>query len=221
MFRYGREVIMWSKIIIAIVILGLSGTTASSAPKQTLNQLSFDGDGMVDAPGMPNTLPRLVSTKLGSGWNISDFSHAGDTIAAVIAGEATVNGSYSKTHPRNELVIWAGTDDGLEGDTGAAAANEMVQYLTTELAVGWRVTFIAMLPRRPSLANPNIDMVRFRSDYNFAMWTWCQANNVRYLDPTQGGQLEDYTDQTYYSDGVHLTLAGQQIVANQLYLLIK
>lgn len=189
------------------------------------NQLTVDGDSMVDglsALGPTQTLPALMAKLLGNKWNVSDVSHAGDSIAVLIAGIPAVTASYDTHARRNELVAWAGTNDGgNEGDTFAVAAGEMQDYFTTVAATGWRLTFIACLPRAINLGTWNPDEVTFRTGYNGMMQTWCAAHGVRYLDPGTDSRLSDPANRTYFDDGLHLTPAGEQIVADQLYALLK
>lgn len=183
------------------------------------NQLTVEGDSMVDAlnpRGDRNTLPAMLAKKLGGRWNVTDVSWPGDAVSEFVRDDYVTNASYNVNNPRNELIVWGGVNDGgREGDTAAFAASEMQAYLTAELAVGWRITLIAVLPVTPY----PVDWV-FRVDFNAAMKAWCAAHNVRWLDPTQNGQLLDYNDKIYYKDGIHLTAAGEKIVADQVYALL-
>lgn len=173
----------------------------------------------ISALSPSQTLPALLAKKLGVKWNVSDASHAGDPISVLVAGELAVNATFDTRARRNELIVWAGTNDRiLENDPPDFAALEMQGYITTELSVGWRVTFIACLPCNPGFG-PG-DEPTFRAGYNGAMLTWCGTHGVRYLDPAQDVRLSDWTNRTYFDDGLHLTPAGEQIVADQVYRLI-
>jgi hypothetical protein len=51
----------------------------------------------------------------------------------------------------NELVIWIGTnDDCIQTDSAATATAEAQSYLSQQLMVGWKITWIAMVPRDAS-----------------------------------------------------------------------
>jgi hypothetical protein len=48
-------------------------------------------------------------------------------------------------------VIWIGTnDDCIQTDSAATATAEAQSYLSQQLMVGWKITWIAMVPRDAS-----------------------------------------------------------------------
>jgi lysophospholipase L1-like esterase len=185
--------------------------------------LSIDGDSMVDNIGGSQTLTANLKALLGATWTVNDFSVGGSTITgsnSVTEREFAVNHTYSKRNARNELLLWIGTNDGCnEDDTAATAAAEAEKYLTTMLRKGWKITWLAMLPRDSPWCPQ--DMNRFRADYNFAMFAWTQAHGVRYLDPVQeDGALGNPDDLNYYTDGTHPTALTESIIAQQVVNLI-
>ena len=191
--------------------------------------LAIDGDSMVDSVGLSpkQTLPSDIKRLLGGKWTVTDQSVGGATITgsnSVTSRAGRVNAHFSSKNRRNELLIWIGTNDGCnEGDDAATAATEAQTYLTSMLAVGWKITWLAMLPRNEAFCSKNNPpWATFRTDYNFAMWTWTQAHGVRYLDPVQDDHaLGDATDLTYYqADGIHPTALTESIIAQQVVNLI-
>jgi hypothetical protein len=185
--------------------------------------LSIDGDSMVDDVGGSETLTANLKTLLGTNWNINDFSVGGSTVTgpnSITARQSNVDATYSRKNPRNELLIWIGTNDGCnEGDTAATTAGELETYLLKQLKVGWKITLIAVLPRdAPWCLQPS---ETFRSDFNAAMFAWTQAHGVRYLDPVQeDAALANPDDTTYYLDGTHPTALTENIIAQQVVNLI-
>lgn len=203
---------MAGPIIYAAILLAIATTSAAAQPRPTL---AMEGDSIMSLMFFP------LKNLIGKTWNIAEFSVSGSTLAGVAARADSVDGALSK-RGRNELLLWAGTNDGAtEGDLAATTAGEAQAYLAARLAKGWKVTFIAMLPRTSENAIFNPSMDTFRNDYNFFMHTWCQANGVRFYDPTQNiTGLDDYTNTTYYVDGVHPTIFALNQVAQEVVALI-
>ena len=216
---FGASALPPAMSVVSFTVPAPSNAASGSATKQ----LSIDGDSEVDPDGLNRGgLESYLPFIMGGQWTVSNFAVSGSQVSDLVSREATVNATYNAGNARNELIIWAGTNNGYTGgQTGAVAATAMQSYLTTELGVGWKITFIAMLPRAQTGGSwPTGGSTVFRAAYNSAMQTFCAANSIRYLDPTANGQMTDSTDANYYRNdpvGVHLGYYSEGIVSRQLY----
>lgn len=196
-------------IVVALLLL------SSNACAQRAPTLAMEGDSIMALMYFP--LKNLVGKK----WNLKDYAVSGSTVSDLNARASTTDSGFVR-RIRNELLIWVGTNDGgTEGDTAAATAQEAQTYLSARKTKGWQITFFAMLPRSAAIDKfvPNVDS--FRSDYNFMMHVWTQANGVRFYDPTINiAGLDDPTNTTYYVDGLHPTTFALNMVAKEVLNLL-
>jgi hypothetical protein len=169
----------------------------------------------------PNTIPNLLAKKLGPKWTVYDGTEAGDTMETVVKDQQYITNQYNPGNLRNELILWAGGNDGRWSDTWEVASSEVQSYLLYTLSVGWRVSYIALLPSAQNLGYWVPDEYTFRTGLNLSMRSWCASHNVRWLDPAQDSRLADPYNAFYYDGPLHLTNEGKKLVAAQIYNMLK
>jgi lysophospholipase L1-like esterase len=115
------------------------------------------------------------------------------------------------------LIVFGGTNDiWLSGKTAAQTYAGFQTYIETRIAAGWNnIIVLTMLPRQSSAPNEatrqafNTLLRNGAATYGY---TVADIGN----DPTIG-QAGDQTNTTYYApDQIHLTQAGQLIVAQDI-----
>ena len=116
------------------------------------------------------------------------------------------------------LIIFAGTN-GLDapGATGASVFNDFLNYFNARLAAGWaanKIIVVESLPRTPVSGNETN-----RLAYNALLSS--NAPTYRYQEVPLGtdtlmGQTGQWSNTTYYQDGVHPTAVGQALLASDM-----
>jgi hypothetical protein len=112
---------------------------------------------------------------------------------------------------KNILIVWTGTNDiATNGYTGQQIYDLLKPYVQARVAAGWKVFCYTTVPRS---WNGNAEAIatqeQTRVDLNTLLRTDLDLlDDVYVLDTDTLSVLDDPTDTTYYSDGVHLTWEG-------------
>lgn len=134
--------------------------------------------------------------------NVAAFGRRASQSVALAA--AIVDTKYD-ANKRNIVLFWSGTNDLLDGVTGANVYGIIRNYHLARKAVGWRTVAFTLLPGNGDNAQRIIANDSIRANWpTFADALVDVANDVR---------LQTTTDTRYYADGIHLTVAGYRIVA--------
>lgn len=204
----------------------------AQAPAPTPNYyLIAHGDSLTAGSGGATPYETLVATTLTSGARVAsavnrgiggqswDYSNdPGVTPTLIVDAPNTVDPERTQLGGSPvKLLIWAGTNGiWLGGHSAATEYTNFQTYYAARKTAGWadaNITVITMLPRDTVPANE-----ASRQTYNTSLRNFCIANGCNCADA--GGDATigapgSQTNTTYYQvDQVHLTTAGQQIVAN-------
>lgn len=158
---------------------------------------------------------------------ISGSKYAGIKLAArnnedllSFANEWTVN--------KRMLIVWLGTNDiALDGKTDTQVLDDAIEFVTDRLKSGFKkIVICTIIDRTTWTSNPTLGT--YRSDFNTALKAYDFSTleafygaDVRVAALDEETELSDYTDTTYFQgDGIHLTTAGNQIVADVIDAII-
>lgn len=153
-------------------------------------------------------------------WKIYHFGEAGIKIGTVGAAstmadldDTLVDPLFDGTLTENVLKLLGGTNDiSSDGLTGAQCFTRLIDYMTARKAAHSWTTWVGTLPDRSTLDTQV-------ADYNTLIRgghaSVDEAIDYGKNSPTET-RLNDSTNATYYSDGVHLTNAGCLVIAEHL-----
>ena len=213
------------------VSISLRGVASNRAlvsirsPGVTPLNLVFDGDSLTAASTYPTETARLIglepSLSLGQ-WNNAALS--GQTWTDMIARGPTAVDPLLVSGERNVVIAWEYANDLLGNDAGTSYYN-MKTYCAARRAAGWTVIVFGALPRG---TDPVFETQRqvvnttMRAAFNVATpysRVFKPAPGITYADmfvdngadPTVG--CRGCNVMPYFFDGVHLTPAGDRIIA--------
>lgn len=205
--------------ILAITGSGWTHGTFSA----TCNNIVAVGDSLTEGTG-PTPYPLLIATAIsttasnqghaGAGWNVG-ATVGGVNLTARAATEVDplrTNGSCQNPY----LVLWAGTNDIFGGaSTGAQTYSFFQTYIAARQSANWaasaKTIVVTMAPREnlneTARTAYNSALVSGASTYGYVLARVDQDANI--------GCAGCENNLTYFaSDKVHLTQAGQNIVAH-------
>lgn len=112
------------------------------------------------------------------------------------------------------VIIWELTNDLIGNDNETTTLNHLITYCQARLTVGFRVIVGTCLPRSvPVDANFEAQRLSLNTTIRAQYGNWSHALMDVGGDTTIGATGAS-TNMTYYADGVHLTSAGEAIVAD-------
>lgn len=137
----------------------------------------------------------------------------------------------------NVCVVWEGTNHLGAGATAVATYNALVAFCAARKAEGWQVIIMSILPRTDAAKPANFDANRatingnFRTDFDAATsdaYAFGPAVGTTYADllcdvaaDTLIGEDGDSDNTTYYSDKLHMTTAGYNIIGGHVRPAVK
>jgi lysophospholipase L1-like esterase len=166
--------------------------------------------------------PDIMAASLGTSWGVFNVGAGSQTITTMITDAAAqVDARFDNGYLSNIVVIWAGINDIVAGESAADLHAEIQTYCAARRAVGWKVVVCTVTPA----ANCPDAKETVRTDLN----TLLRANYETYADALAdiGGDadLGDWADRlntTYYqADATHFTLAGNTKVASIIQTAIE
>lgn len=167
---------------------GVGSTGGQTYPKQTVDLLS--------------TTTTYDYTNLGvMAWTVTNMTDSAPSGS---------DGHYNDLRPNNLLAFWGGTNDIFYGADATTAYNRIVSYAQGRKTLGYKVIVTTMLPR-------GADVEGSRTSLNSLLRANWSTFADALSDPASDsriGDAGDFSDTTYYSDGVHMTNAGYAIVAS-------
>lgn len=158
-----------------------------------------------------------AGTPLDSGWIVQNFGVSGQTTPQMIADFNTqIAPLYNAGRTKNIYVMWEATNHHYidSSITAAQALDSIVTLCQKAQVVGFDVVIPNVLPR--SNAGTPVDFETWRASFNSLLSTNATTYGYKVADVagnTTIGDAGDETNTTYYSDLVHLTDAGNDIVA--------
>lgn len=210
----------------AAFILSLNGTGSGEVPGGTYDWLSdagivFDGNSLTAGQGAtsgqdyPAQLINLLTALGVTGIAHYNFGVGGQTTSDMDSDVTTQIDPLILGGVQNILFAWEiGNDIYYNGNT-TAAETRFQNYCLDRQAAGWTVIVITLTPRNQSSAFGDT-ISQFNTKLNNAN-TWLRANYTSFasgiVDVAADSRLSDYTDATYFSDGIHYTDAGYGVVA--------
>jgi len=144
--------------------------------------------------------------------NLVNIAFSGDTIVHQrdVTFPTVLAPFYTSSRARNVLVIAAGTNDiGNIGHTGALALADYYSFADAAKAVGWRIVVCTILNR-----NAGAFFNTEQANFNVALRAgWVGKGYSALADVQAIPQLANPLDLTYFSDGIHPTIAGHALMA--------
>lgn len=174
------------------------------------NSLTADNFATIGTVGWMEQL----QTNLAGTWTYTNKGVNSQKTTDMIADAATdIDPLYSADNAANILVVWEVTNH-LKlspGATATEAYDALVSYCQARKAVGWKVIVITVLPREnDSTFNTKRESVN----------AWIRENWRSFADAivdpgsdTRIGEFGDEANTSNYFDTIHLTTAGQRMIA--------
>lgn len=211
-----RAVLFTAVLIASLGLFAVAAACARSSEDTgataKLGQIVFDGDSL----STYDMYPTQLMAQLGEGWSCRDVAVPGQDTDMMNADAATqVDPLWDGSQPLNIVCVWCGTNNG--GYLGFATYVAIRSYCLARRAAGFKTVVFTILPRSDTFA-PG-DEVRWtagRLDFNVllrANWTSFADNLADVAADPRIGDDGDSEDSVYYVDKVHLTTAGNAIVA--------
>lgn len=175
--------------------------------------LVLDGNSLTAFVGYPGMLPALL--RPGFTTTIINYAVSGQTTINMLSDAVTqIDTTANKAKSYNILFMWEGINDLFFGATANAAYNRIVEYCNGRRAYGFKV-LVGTLTPRTNAGTPS-DYEAKRLEVN----TLIRANYTTFSDgmvdiggDANLGATGASNNTTYYYDLVHMTTAGNQIVA--------
>lgn len=212
------EVGMWKKVLSAEEITtryngGSGNTYPFDGAAITSGIVIYDGNSMTD--GSLSIYPQTATNLLTGSWFHYNFGVSGQTTIEMIEdGVAQIDSIYDATASANVVVFWEVTNDLKLGATREDAQARMVTYCQARQLAGFKVVVGTILPRT-QVGLPET----FEAD-RIAINAYIRESYATFADAVADvagdsriGDAGDSNDTTYYTDGVHMTTAGYNIVA--------
>ena len=222
----GRQ-LLGVAVAAALALVAAGGTAGGNPTRCAPGVLVYDGDSLTaHLPAPPRVMVAFDDARLALGPSLAYHISAvrGQTAAQMAARAPTVVDPFYRPHASvNVLVAWAGTNDlydhSPKGGPAAAAADALHAlraYGAARRRVGWFVVVLTTLPRQDHDVRPDFEQARalLNGDVRGAWPTFANAlvdiaGDAR-VGPVDAPQRLRY----YLPDHVHLTSAGQRIVAD-------
>jgi lysophospholipase L1-like esterase len=197
--------------LLAFATLSAAGP-AIGDPVQQITPSGFvlDGDSITDGYGVTPTYPTLLAAATGLG--ATNLGQSGRTLREMNETFDTRNvAQFHHATYRDTLVILGGINDIMndEGTTTQSLQESLEAYCAQARAAGFRVIVVTL----PGVAGLSAAKEAIRVGHN----DWLR-NNWRSLadalaDAAMVPELSVPTDSRYFSDGLHLSPAGMEVLA--------
>lgn len=137
-----------------------------------------------------------------------------DTVDGLIARAASLDAQLPATPRVGVLTVLVGINDFAFGDSVPTFLAQLSGYLDARIAAGWRVIVCTLLPD-----TADIGANAWRNTANATIITWAGVHANAICDfggnPVMGPDNAPL-DTLLYSDGVHPTIYGQGLLAQQI-----
>jgi lysophospholipase L1-like esterase len=187
-----------------------------------VRQLVTEGDSLTAGLAVANfaNYPNQALSLVGvTKWTLWNVGVGGSNIGLVSSRAAAVDALHRARYADNCLVLWIGSNDVAASGVSLSALQSSIQsYCTARRSAGWKVLIATILPRDP-VFNSNGSFETDRGSMN----TWIRNSTGSFRDglvdiagDNRIGDATDYSDTTYFADGLHMTATGYGIVAAAL-----
>lgn len=146
------------------------------------------------------------------GFTISDVYNvavSGQTTVNMLADEATQVYPLWRWARQNYLIAWEGTNDLRDGATATQAYDNLVLYYSNGQTAGFQCVAMTILPRTGQPLSFETRRIEVNNNLRANWPSFSDALADVAADP----RLSDPNNTTYFSDGTHLTAAGNAVVA--------
>lgn len=177
------------------------------------DSITVDG-GLTQAQTYP---PQFVALKSPTVWSYAIQAVGGSQITDLVIRESQTDDFYDSRNADNWLSVLIGRNDLVAGTSVGDLYAAIRGYCLRRRAAGWKVALCTVLPCTVSGFNTKRNELNgmLRANYTqFADGLVDLAGNASIGPDSAASNL------TYYSDGTHLTAAGQTIFANEVSAVI-
>lgn len=171
----------------------------------------FDGQSLNNLPAAPNNYPSVVAGDLSTPSPCPNLAVNGMTVNALNASALNRWAPYLATSATLILVMSTGTSDIWSGDTGATVYADEVAYAALAKANGFDLVYGMTLVGNTTNTAPQNTA---RTDHNDFLLADASNAFDGVADLAGNATLADWTNVTYYADGLHWTAAGAQLAAS-------
>lgn len=209
-----QRMVMWPTALTEAGIIAANAVfdaTLSVARATTTRIYCAEGDSISAADGAypylfgPNASPAVIGVNRAvSGSGIAQLNTRAASVDAIVSGRSGVAQDCI-------LSVLIGAND-LAGYVGGASAYaaDLATYCDARRAAGWQVVVCTILPKDGD-ATHNARRAVVNADIT-STWGGVHCDAIAdFAANTTIGEDADAANPTYYSDGVHLTAAGQAI----------
>jgi lysophospholipase L1-like esterase len=184
--------------------------TVAVAVRTSRTRLVFDGQSLNIQPGVNIAYPRQLRNLLGDiVYNVPAIGDCAFSDLINDFGQRTA--PYATKGQRTILMMNGGTNDALSGSNGATIYATFGTYAATARTAGFGKVIANTIP-------PNVGSTGSFETARTTANSLILADASHYFDATadfaSDSRLSDYTNLTYYSDGIHWTTAGCQAAAS-------
>ncbi len=192
--------------------LAASATPAWKQPITAASPLTFLIEGNSMSTGLHATIAPLLTTEYGSGYfNTTNFATSGQATDTMLADLATGVIPAIVTG-KTVCSIWTIVNDlYLSNITARNAVNNLWSWCDQVNAAGGKVIVVTPTPRTNS-GTPVDYESRRQTALGFIRTEW-QDHCIAVFDVAADARFNDSTNTTYYTDGVHMTTLGYNIVS--------
>ena len=161
---------------------------------------------------MPTT--KNLSGQIRDLLNVTSYYNSavsGSSITDIESRAVTVDGKLVEEtdNVANILALWIGINDISAGGSAADVFAALQSYVSDRVAAGWHL-FVYTCTPSTGINQTTID------DFNTLVKTLA-SSKVDVIDVGLASELSDSTDTDYFSDGLHLTIAGEYAASQLLY----
>jgi len=163
------------------------------------HSMTVDNQRRLEMP-IVNACNKSYNNRILNNWT---YGSSGATISTITGRYTSLPKSYDDASTKI-MVLFIGVNDLHNGITPTNAWNALKAYVQTAVSDGYKVVALTCLPS--NYAN-EVD----RNDYNSLMKSDMPIGGS-YVDLDLITELADYTNTTYYQDGLHPKAAGYDLI---------
>jgi len=213
----------------------LSDTYGTGAEPDTRYYLCADGSSITTGDGGTpgNSWPSQCVSALGANWYADNLGVSGQGVAEMLVDAVSqVDALYNADHTLNIAVAEGLTNDIYYGLTAQVAYDNLKSYCQGRTTAGFSVIALDCLPRSQFTVGDREARrlavnALLAADFSVATSdsrVWLPGPGITYasrlVKMSLHPNLDDYSDETYYADGVHPTDAGALAIASDVKLAI-
>jgi len=165
-----------------------------------------------------------MAQQLGTPFLVYNTGRGNNTVSDELTNQTNKYSTLVNTFPRQIFTVWLGVNDfNLNGDSAATIFSNLLTFCTNLKT--FRSDCVVIIFTELPCNNTTVPTIETdRQTLNTSIrsqgsppWDFiCDIGNDATI-----GQAGQHTNSTYYSDGLHPTFAGDTIIANTAYAIIK